>query len=64
MFGISLKKKMTFLRKDKVLAHGKTNFWWSSKIEMLQLWSKLSYPLKLKDLFIFIVNHDMQKLSL
>ena len=23
-----------------------------------------SYPLKLKDLFIFIVNHDMQKLSL
>ena len=46
MFGISLKKKMTFLRKDKVLAHGKTNFWWSSKIEMLQLWSKL--PVKIK----------------
>ena len=40
------RKKMTLLYKNIVLSDRKTSFHWSSKIQMLQLWSKL--PVKIK----------------
>ena len=52
---------MNLLCKDKVLSHGKTNFCWSSRIQVLQLWSKLSVKIKRSE--YFPVNHDMQKSS-
>ena len=48
---------MTFPCKDKVLSHGKKYFYWSSKIQMLRLRSRLSGKIKRSQ--YFSVNHDM-----
>ena len=52
------KKRMTLLCKDKVLSHGKTNFYWSSKIQMLQPWSKLSVNITRSE--YFAESHEKQ----